>query len=127
VVGILVDDAIVVIENIHRHMEMGKNRMQAAYDGLREISGTITSITLVLVVVFIPISLTQGTIANVFRQFAVTIAIAVLFSLLVSFTVVPLLYSRFGKINEFNRQNLIGKGIHAFESGIEGETYTFHP
>ncbi|MDR1202404.1 MAG: efflux RND transporter permease subunit, partial [Tannerellaceae bacterium] len=119
VVGILVDDAIVVIENIHRHMEMGKNRMQAAYDGLREISGTIISITLVLVVVFIPISLTQGTIANVFRQFAVTIAIAVLFSLLVSFTVVPLLYSRFGKINEFNRGSLIGKGIHAFESGIE--------
>lgn len=119
VVGILVDDAIVVIENIHRHMEMGKNRMQAAYDGLHEISGTIISITLVLVVVFIPISLTQGTIANVFRQFAVTIAIAVLFSLLVSFTVVPLLYSRFGKINEFNRGSFIGKGIHAFESRIE--------
>ncbi len=60
VVGILVDDAIVVIENIHRHMEMGKNRMQAAYDGLREIGGTIVSITLVLVVVFIPISLNTG-------------------------------------------------------------------
>lgn len=119
VVGILVDDAIVVIENIHRHMEMGKNRVQAAYDGLNEISGTIISITLVLVVVFIPISLTQGTIANVFRQFAVTIAIAVLFSLLVSFTVVPLLYSRFGKIDEFNRQGFIGKGIHAFERMID--------
>jgi HAE1 family hydrophobic/amphiphilic exporter-1 len=119
VVGILVDDAIVVIENIHRHMEMGKNRMQAAYDGLREIGGTIVSITLVLVVVFIPISLTQGIIANVFRQFAVTIAIAVLFSLLVSFTVVPLLYSRFGKIDEFNREGFIGKGIQAFENRIE--------
>lgn len=119
VVGILVDDAIVVIENIHRHMEMGKNRMQAAYDGLREISGTIVSITLVLVVVFIPISLTQGIIANVFRQFAVTIAIAVLFSLFVSFTVVPLLYSRFGKIDEFNRQGFIGKGIKDFESTID--------
>ena len=120
VVGILVDDAIVVIENIHRHMEMGKSKVQAAYDGLSEIGGTIVSITLVLVVVFIPISLTQGTIANVFRQFAVTIAIAVLFSLLVSFTVVPLLYSRFGKIDEFNRQGFIGKGIHAFENRIEG-------
>ena len=119
VVGILVDDAIVVIENIHRHMEIGKNRIQAAYDGLSEISGTIVSITLVLVVVFIPISLTQGTIANVFRQFAVTIAIVVLFSLLVSFTVVPLLYSRFGKINEFSWQSFIGKGIHAFENRIE--------
>lgn len=119
VVGIVVDDAIVVIENIHRHMEMGKNRVQAAYDGLREISGTIISITLVLVVVFIPISLTQGLIANVFRQFAVTIAVAVLFSLFVSFTVVPLLYSRLGKTNEFSRQSFIGKGIHTFENMIE--------
>ena len=119
VVGILVDDAIVVIENNHRHMEMGKNRVQAAYDSLREIGGTIVSITLVLAVVFIPISLTQGMIANIFRQFAVTIAVAVLFSLLVSFTVVPLLYSRFGKINEFNRQGIIGKGIQAFEKRID--------
>lgn len=119
VVGILVDDAIVVIENIHRHMEMGKSPIQAAYDGLREIGGTIISITLVLVVVFIPISLTQGMIANIFRQFAATIAIAVAFSLLVSFTVVPLLYSRFGKMNEFSRQSYIGKGIQAFESLID--------
>lgn len=119
VVGILVDDAIVVIENMHRHMEMGKNKVQAAYDGLREIGGTIVSITLVLAVVFIPISLTQGMIANVFRQFAVTIAVAVLFSLLVSFTIVPLLYSRFGKIDEFSRQSLIGRGIHAFEKLID--------
>ena len=120
VVGILVDDAIVVIENNHRHMEMGKNKIQAAYDSLREIGGTIISITLVLAVVFIPISLSQGMIANIFRQFAVTIAVAVLFSLLVSFTVVPLLYSRFGKLDEFNRQSIIGKGIHAFEKFING-------
>ncbi|MDR1121007.1 MAG: efflux RND transporter permease subunit, partial [Dysgonamonadaceae bacterium] len=119
VVGILVDDAIVVIENIHRHMEMGKSRVQAAYDGLREISGTIVSITLVLVVVFIPISLTQGMVANIFRQFAATIAIAVSFSLLVSFTVVPLLYSRFGKMNEFSSQSYIGRRIQAFENLID--------
>ena len=125
VVGILVDDAIVVIENIHRHMEMGKGRAQAAYDGLSEIGGTIVSITLVLVVVFIPISLTQGTIANIFRQFAVTIAVAVLFSLLVSFTVVPLLYSRFGKINEFNRWSFIGRSTHAFENRIEKMAHWF--
>lgn len=127
VVGIVVDDAIVVIENIHRHMEMGKNRVQAAYDGLREIRGTIISITLVLVVVFIPVSLTQGLIANVFRQFAVTIAIAVLFSLFVSFTVVPLLYSRLGKTNEFNRQSFIGKSIHAFENIVDSIAKQFSP
>ena len=120
VVGIVVDDAIVVIENNHRHMEMGKNKVQAAYDSLREIGGTIVSITLVLAVVFIPISLSQGMVANIFRQFAVTIAVAVLFSMLVSFTVVPLLYSRFGKIDEFNRQSIIGKAIHAFEKFING-------
>ena len=120
VVGILVDDAIVVVENNHRHMEMGKNKVQAAYDSLREIGGTIVSITLVLAVVFIPISLTQGMIANLFRQFAVTIAVAVLFSLLVSFTVVPLLYSRFGKVDEFSHQSIIGKGIQAFERLIDG-------
>jgi len=118
VVGIVVDDAIVVIENNHRHMEMGKNKVQAAYDSLREIGGTILSITLVLAVVFIPISLSQGMIANIFRQFAVTIAVAVLFSLLVSFTVVPLLYSRFGKLDEFGRQSIIGKGIQVFEKMI---------
>src|SRR5699024_3318557 len=60
VVGILVDDAIVVIENIHRHMEMGKNKVRAAYDGAAEIGFTVTAITLVIVVVFFPISLASG-------------------------------------------------------------------
>src|SRR5690606_29302128 len=58
VVGILVDDAIVVLENIYRHMEMGKNKVRAAFDGVKEIGFTVTSITLVIVVVFLPISLT---------------------------------------------------------------------
>ncbi|MDR1381145.1 MAG: efflux RND transporter permease subunit [Tannerella sp.] len=100
VVGILVDDAIVVIENIHRNMETGKTRVQAAYDGIREIGSTIVSITLVLAVVFVPISLTQSLISDIFRQFALTVAVATLLSLLVSFTVVPLLYSRFGKMGK---------------------------
>jgi HAE1 family hydrophobic/amphiphilic exporter-1 len=119
VVGILVDDAIVVIENIHRHLEMGKKPLQAAYDGVREIGATILSITLVLVVVFVPVSLTQGVVSDLFRQFALTIAIATLFSLLVSFSIVPLLSSRFGKLEQLNPQSLTGKGVHAFESGID--------
>jgi HAE1 family hydrophobic/amphiphilic exporter-1 len=57
VVGILVDDAIVVLENIYRHMEMGKSRIRASYDGTAEIGGTVTSITLVIVVVFFTIAL----------------------------------------------------------------------
>lgn len=97
VVGIPVDDAIVVIENIHRHTEMGKNRMQAAYDGIREIGSTIVSISLTLVVVFVPISVTQSLISDIFRQFALTVAVATLFSLLVSFTVVPCFIPVLGK------------------------------
>ncbi len=118
VVGILVDDAIVVVENIHRHMEMGKTRIQASYDGITEIGTTILSITIVLIAVFVPVSMAQGTIANVFRQFALTIAIAVAFSLLISFTIVPFLYSRFGRINEFNPQGTFGKAIHYFENKV---------
>src|SRR5690606_18827816 len=65
VVGILVDDAIVVIENIYRHMEMGKKAAQAAYDGIREIAATVTSITLVIVVVFLPIAFSTGLVSDI--------------------------------------------------------------
>src|SRR5690606_2930840 len=94
VVGILVDDAIVVIENIYRHMEMGKNKFQAAYDGIREIGLTVISITLVIVAVFVPISLSGGLIGNLLRQFSLTVAVSTLLSLLVAFTLIPLLASR---------------------------------
>src|SRR5690606_35934393 len=69
VVGILVDDAIVVIENIHRHMEMGKNKVRAAYDGAKEIGFTVSAITLVIVVVFLPIAMSTGLVANILAQF----------------------------------------------------------
>ncbi len=119
VVGILVDDAIVVIENIHRHMEMGKNKVRAAYDGAREIGFTVTAITLVIVVVFLPISLSTGLVANILRQFTVTVMIATLLSLLVSFTVVPWLYSRFGKLEHINSSSLFGRFLNAFESSLD--------
>jgi HAE1 family hydrophobic/amphiphilic exporter-1 len=119
VIGILVDDAIVVLENIHRHMEMGKKPIQAAYDGVKEIGFTVVSITLVLIVVFVPISLTQGAISGIFRQFSLTIAIAVAFSLLVSFMVVPLLYSRFGKLEKPNRDTIVGRFIYGFENMLD--------
>ena len=62
-IGMLVDDAIVVLENIYRHMEMGKNRVKAAYDATSEIGFTVISITLVIVVVFVPIALSSGTVS----------------------------------------------------------------
>lgn len=122
VVGILVDDAIVVIENIYRHMEMGKNRIQAAYDGVKEIGFTVTSITLVIVVVFLPIALTSGLISNIMRQFSIVVVIATLLSLLVSFTIVPFLSSRFGKVEHIKGDNFFGRIILGFERGLDSFT-----
>jgi HAE1 family hydrophobic/amphiphilic exporter-1 len=99
VVGILVDDAIVVLENIYRHMEMGKSKIRAAYDGASEIGFTVAAITLVIVVVFLPIAMSSGLVANILAQFCVTVVIATLLSLLASFTIIPWLSSRFGKLN----------------------------
>lgn len=119
VVGILVDDAIVVIENIYRHMEMGKTKVQAAYDGVKEIGFTVVSITLVIVVVFLPIALTTGLISNIMKQFSIVVVIATLLSLLVSFTMVPFLYSRFGKLEHISPTNFFGKVIFAFEKQLD--------
>src|SRR5690606_38135831 len=82
VVGILVDDAIVVLENIYRHMEMGKNKVQAAFDATKEIGFTVLSNTLVIVVVFFPIALSSGMAAKILKEFAMTVAIATMLSLL---------------------------------------------
>lgn len=118
VVGILVDDAIVVLENIYRHMEMGKNRVRAAYDATKEIGFTVTSITLVIVVVFIPIALSTGLAADILKQFCVTVSIATLLSLLSSFTIVPWLSSRFGKLEQITGKTFFGKIIVGFEKGL---------
>lgn len=119
VVGILVDDAIVVLENIYRHMEMGKNRVRAAYDGTKEIGFTVTSITLVIVVVFVPIALSSGLAADILKQFCVTVSIATLLSLLSSFTIVPWLSSRFGKLERVTSKTFFGRVIIKFEQGLQ--------
>lgn len=116
VVGILVDDAIVVLENIYRHMEMGKSRIRAAYDGTAEIGGTVVSITLVIVVVFLPIAMSSGLVSNIITQFCVTVIISTLFSLLASFTIIPWLSSRYGKLEHIEGKNLFGRIILRFES-----------
>ena len=116
VVGILVDDAIVVLENIYRHMEMGKSRIRASYDGTAEIGGTVTSITLVIVVVFLPIAMSSGLVSNIITQFCVTVIISTLFSLLASFTIIPWLSSRYGKLEHIEGKNVFGRVILGFES-----------
>src|SRR5437773_5198354 len=94
-VGFVVDDAIVMLENIVRHLEMGKRPMEAALDGAREIGFTILSMTLSLTAVFIPVLLMGGIIGRLFHEFAVTIGVAILVSGFVSLTLTPMLCSRF--------------------------------
>ena len=94
-VGFVVDDAIVMLENIVRHLEMGKPPLQAALDGSREIGFTILSMTLSLVAVFIPILFMGGIVGRLFNEFAVTIGVAILVSGVVSLTLTPMLGSRF--------------------------------
>ncbi len=94
-VGFVVDDAIVMLENIVRHLEMGKRPMQAALDGSREIGFTILSMTLSLVAVFIPILFLGGLLGRLFHEFAVVISVAILVSGFVSLTLTPMLCSRF--------------------------------
>jgi len=125
VVGILVDDAIVVLENIHRHMEMGKNKVRAAFDGSKEIVLTVMAITLVIVMVFVPISIGNSIVVNIVREFCMTVAIATMLSLLMSFTVVPWLYSRFGKLEHANPNSLLGKVAIGFESYLKRFTQFF--
>jgi HAE1 family hydrophobic/amphiphilic exporter-1 len=93
-VGLVVDDAIVVLENIVRHIEMGKKPMRAALDGSREMGFTIVSISVSLVAVFIPIFFMPGVIGLLFHEFAVIVGLAILVSAAVSLTLVPMLASR---------------------------------
>lgn len=92
--GFVVDDAIVMIENISRHREMGKDRLQAALQGSGEIGFTIISLTVSLVAVLIPLLFMQEVIGRLFREFAVTLAIAILISALVSLTLTPMMSAR---------------------------------
>ena len=94
-VGFIVDDAIVMIENIVRHREMGKTRMQAALDGANEVGFTIISMTVSLVAVFLPIVFLNGVLGRLLREFAVTISVSILLSGLTALTLTPMLCSRF--------------------------------
>ncbi|OGV57934.1 MAG: acriflavine resistance protein B, partial [Lentisphaerae bacterium RIFOXYA12_FULL_48_11] len=94
-IGFVVDDAIVMLENIVRHLEMGKSRMQAAFDGAHEIGFTIVSMTISLAAVFIPVLFMGGIVGRLFREFAVTIGSAVLISGVISLSLTPMMCSRF--------------------------------
>jgi HAE1 family hydrophobic/amphiphilic exporter-1 len=112
-VGFVVDDAIVMLENIHRHMEMGKPPLQAALEGSREIGFTILSMTVSLVAVFIPVLFMGGLLGRLFNEFAVTISFAILVSGFVSLTLTPMLCSRFLKSEHQQRH---GRFYNAVEN-----------
>ncbi|MGN1402217.1 MAG: efflux RND transporter permease subunit [Bacillus sp. (in: firmicutes)] len=103
-IGMLVDNSIVVIENIYRHLSMGKTAKDAANQGAREIAGAITASTLTTVVVFIPVVFITGIIGDLFLEFALTITFSLFASLLVALTVVPMLASRWLKMPEKNEE-----------------------
>lgn len=119
VVGILVDDSIVILENIMRHMEMGKDKRTASIEGRAEIGFTAIAITLVDVVVFVPMALSGGMIGNILREFSLVVVFSTLMSLFVSFTLTPLLASRFAKVEVLSKDSLWGRFSLAFEDLME--------
>ncbi|HEX7020750.1 MAG TPA: efflux RND transporter permease subunit [Gemmatimonadaceae bacterium] len=115
-VGFVVDDAIVMLENIVRHMEMGKPPMRAAVDGAKEVGFTILSMTISLTAVFIPILFLGGIVGRLFHEFAVTIAVSILVSGFVSLTLTPMLSSRFLRAHGEEQH---GRLYQITESGYE--------
>jgi hydrophobe/amphiphile efflux-1 (HAE1) family protein len=115
-VGFVVDDAVVVIENIVRHLEQGLSPMEAALKGSREIGFTIISITLSLIAVFIPLFLMGGYVGKLFQEFAVTISVSLLLSLVISLTLTPMMCARLLK-DEAHRQH--GRLYRVFERGFD--------
>jgi HAE1 family hydrophobic/amphiphilic exporter-1 len=116
-IGILIDDAIVVIENIHRHLEMGKSPMKAASEATAEIGLAVMATTASILAVFVPVATMKGIIGRFFVQFGLTVAFAVSVSLFVAFTLTPMLSSRF--LRTHTGKGRIGKAIEGFLGGIE--------
>jgi len=108
--GFVVDDAIVMVENISRHIDMGKSSLRAAFDGSREVGFTIVSITISLIAVFIPILLMGGIVGRLFREFAITLSVAVATSALVSLTVTPMISAKLLRAHK-GKENWLGRGL----------------
>jgi multidrug efflux pump len=115
--GFVVDDAIVVLENISRHIEAGVPRMKAAFLGAREVGFTVVSISISLVAVFLPILLMGGIVGRLFREFALTLSLAITVSLLVSLTLTPMMCSRL--LNEPHERKEEGRFARWLERGFQ--------
>ena len=126
-VGFVIDDAVVVLENIVRHREMGEPPLEAALNGSREIGFTILSMTLSLVAVFIPMLFMGGLIGGLFHEFAVTIAVAILVSGFVSLSLTPMLCSRFLRPHQQQQNRLYRISERAFALLLRGYEITLKP
>jgi HAE1 family hydrophobic/amphiphilic exporter-1 len=115
-VGFVVDDAIVVVENIFRHLEAGTTPLQSAIKGAREIGFTVISISISLIAVFIPLLLMSGIVGRLFHEFAITVTAAIIVSVIVSLTLTPMLCSRF-LVSEHDREH--GRLYRIIEAGFD--------
>lgn len=116
-IGLVVDDAIVVLENIHRHLEMGEPPLVAAWKGAKEVGFAVVATTVVLVMTFVPIVFMQGTVGRLFSEYALTLAGSVICSSLVALTLSPMMGSKVLKLNV--RPSPISKASNAFLSKLE--------
>ncbi len=116
-VGFVVDDAVVVIENVHRHLEEGLSPMEAALKGAGEIGFTIVSITVSLIAVFIPLFLMSGYVGLLYREFAITVSASLVLSLIIALTLTPMMCSRLLKPEDDARH---GRLYRLLESAFDG-------
>lgn len=113
-IGLVVDDAIVVLENVYRHIELGKNRRQAAFDGSKEIGFAVVATTIALVAVFVPLAFLTGSVGRLFNEFGVSLAVAILISGFVALTLTPMLCSRILKPLHGTSQSWASRSFDAF-------------
>jgi HAE1 family hydrophobic/amphiphilic exporter-1 len=120
-VGFVVDDAIVMVENIARHLEAGKTPMQAALDGAAEIGFTILSMSISLVAVFIPLLLMGGLVGRMFQEFAVTVTVAIAISALISLTLTPMMGGRLLRTEHPEQRGRLSRGLEwCFDAMVAG-------
>lgn len=126
-IGILIDDAIVVRENITRHLNMGKSHVQAALEGTNEIGLAVLATTLTIVAVFMPVAFMDGIIGRFFLQFGITVSVAVLISLFVAFTLDPMLSSVWYDPDSHPnaKRGFVGRSVAKFDAGFERLTGSY--
>ncbi|MDB4970806.1 MAG: Cobalt-zinc-cadmium resistance protein CzcA [Myxococcales bacterium] len=124
-IGLLIDDAVVVRENIFKHMERGKSPAQAALDGTKEIALSVFATTMTIVAVFMPIAFVKGIAGQFFRQFGITVSAAVVISLLVAFTLDPMLSARFSRSLKHGEADRFAAIKRPFQTVFEGMDHTY--